>query len=104
MADGQKVTSVNYGLTFFSDSRLQSLSARLRNDKLHDLTHRISLVLQARAKPTDSVSTGLLSRKRENAAALYDDEQASKWIQSKSSYELLIHYPPSLGYYKLMTE
>lgn len=82
MADRHTVTSVSYGLTFFSDSRLQSLSARLRNDKLHDLTHRISLVLQVRAKPTESVSTGSLNRKRENPTTLYDSEKASKWIQS----------------------
>lgn len=77
------VTSVSYGLTFFSDSRLQSLSARLRNDKLYDLTHRISMVLQSRAKPTESVSTGTLIRRRENPPPLDDSQKAAKWIQSE---------------------
>lgn len=81
MTNRSTVTSVSYGLTFFSDSRLQSLSARLRNNKLYDLTRRISVVLQNRAKPTD-VSAGTLSRRRENAGALYDAAKAAKWVTS----------------------
>lgn len=95
MADRQKVTSVSYGLTFFSDSRLQSLSARLRNDKVYDLVHRISLVLQRRAKPTESITTGSLNKKKENPASLYDSKKASKWVQSQCASQFS---PPSTAH------
>lgn len=78
------VTSVNYGLSFFSDSRLSSLSARLQNNKLHDLVKRVSHVLQSRAKPREAVATGSLTRKRENLELFTDSAAASKWIQSES--------------------
>lgn len=98
--DTRKVTSVSYGLTFFSDSRLQSLSARLRNDKLYDLTHRISLVLQSRAKPTESVSTGSLNRKRESPATLVDDpKRTAKWIKSKFLSQVFYSSPHSFFFF-----
>ncbi|TPX11952.1 uncharacterized protein E0L32_007450 [Thyridium curvatum] len=70
----------NYNLSFFSDSRLASLSARLGNTKVKDLVKRISSIINGRVKPADTVLTGPLSRRKGNFLAFEDREQAAKWI------------------------
>ncbi|KAJ4116122.1 hypothetical protein NW768_011094 [Fusarium equiseti] len=41
-------------VTFFSDSRLESLSAKLQNNKIDDLIRRISSIINNKVKPTIS--------------------------------------------------
>ncbi|RTE80194.1 hypothetical protein BHE90_005287 [Fusarium euwallaceae] len=45
-----------YRLTFFSDSRLESLSTKLRNNKVNDLVRRISTILKNRVRSPDTES------------------------------------------------
>ncbi|KAG5746586.1 hypothetical protein H9Q70_010721 [Fusarium xylarioides] len=45
-----------HSVTFFSDSRLEMLSAKLQNNKVNDLIRRMSSVINSRAKITASTS------------------------------------------------
>ncbi|KAI7772379.1 hypothetical protein LZL87_007740 [Fusarium oxysporum] len=49
-------TGGTHSVTFFSDSRLETLSAKLQNSKVNDLIRRMSSVINSRAKVTTSTS------------------------------------------------
>lgn len=51
-----KALGGTYRLTFFSDSRLESLSTKLRNNKVNDLVRRISTILKNRVRSPDTES------------------------------------------------
>ncbi|KAF4976411.1 hypothetical protein FZEAL_6915 [Fusarium zealandicum] len=52
-------TGGTYRLTFFSDSRLESLSTKLRNNKVNDLVRRISMLIKSRLRSPDATSAVL---------------------------------------------
>ncbi|GKU06630.1 hypothetical protein FLAG1_09511 [Fusarium langsethiae] len=54
---GIGLLSGTYSVTFFSDSRLEILSAKLKNRKIHDLLRRISVIINSKVKATSSTST-----------------------------------------------
>ncbi|CVL11725.1 uncharacterized protein FPRN_14899 [Fusarium proliferatum] len=53
---GIGLLSGTHSVTFFSDSRLETLSAKLQNNKVNDLIRRMSSVINSRAKITTSTS------------------------------------------------
>ncbi|KAF5667514.1 hypothetical protein FDENT_12106 [Fusarium denticulatum] len=53
---GIGLLSGTHSVTFFSDSRLETLSARLQNNKVNDLIRRMSSVINSKAKITTSTS------------------------------------------------
>ncbi|KAH7216959.1 uncharacterized protein BKA55DRAFT_697668 [Fusarium redolens] len=53
---GIGLLSGTHSVTFFSDSRLETLSAKLQNNKVNDLIRRMSSVINNRAKVTSSTS------------------------------------------------
>ncbi|KAF5635814.1 hypothetical protein F52700_5126 [Fusarium sp. NRRL 52700] len=53
---GIGLLSGTHSVTFFSDSRLETLSARLQNNKVNDLIRRMSSVINSRAKITAGTS------------------------------------------------
>ncbi|KAI1075017.1 hypothetical protein F5B20DRAFT_595662 [Whalleya microplaca] len=58
----------NYSLTFFSNSRLQYLSAQLGNDKVRELVQRISSVIAYRLRRHEKVSSGSLGATKEESS------------------------------------
>ncbi|RBR21078.1 hypothetical protein FVER53590_10581 [Fusarium verticillioides] len=53
---GIGLLSGTHSVTFFSDSRLEMLSAKLQNNKVNDLIRRMSSVINSRARITTSTS------------------------------------------------
>ncbi|KAF4334093.1 hypothetical protein FBEOM_12104 [Fusarium beomiforme] len=53
---GIGLLSNTHSVTFFSDSRLETLSAKLKNNKINDLIRRISSIINSRLKATHTTS------------------------------------------------
>ena len=68
-------------VTFFSDSRLETLSAKLQNNKVNDLIRRISSIINNTVKPTSSTSSVYAP---EQSPPLVDRATATKYIISRS--------------------
>ncbi|KAF4972584.1 hypothetical protein FSARC_857 [Fusarium sarcochroum] len=64
-------------VTFFSDSRLETLSAKLQNNKVNDLIRRISSIINNKVKPTSSTSAIYAP---EQGLSLVDRATATKYI------------------------
>ncbi|KAG8670677.1 hypothetical protein FPOAC2_07474 [Fusarium poae] len=64
-------------VTFFSDSRLETLSAKLQNNKVDDLMRRISSIIKNKVKPTSSISAVY---SLEQGLPLLDHATAAKYI------------------------
>ncbi|CEI67909.1 unnamed protein product [Fusarium venenatum] len=64
-------------VTFFSDSRLETLSAKLQNNKIDDLMRRISSIIKNKVKPTSSISAVYI---QEQGLPLVDSATAAKYI------------------------
>ena len=83
-------------MTFFSDSRLETLSAKLQNNKIDDLIRRISSIINNKVKPTSSISN---IYNPEHGLPLVDSATATKYIMGRciktacSTTSLLI-FPP----------
>jgi hypothetical protein len=75
-------------VTFFSDSRLEILSAKLQNNKIHDLLRRISTIINSKVKATSSTST---LRIPERSLPPLDHALATKYILSMSSFIEVYH-------------
>ena len=74
-----------YRLTFFSDSRLESLSTKLRNNKVNDLVGRISAVLKNRVRSPYTEST--ISSVPESGQV--DHTSAARYITGKPNAILI---------------
>ncbi|KAM0284306.1 hypothetical protein ACHAO9_009230 [Fusarium lateritium] len=74
---GIGLLSGTYSVTFFSDSRLETLSAKLQNSKIDNLIRRISSIINDKAKATSSTSTTLIP---ERNLPLLDHASATKYI------------------------
>ncbi|KAH7008414.1 hypothetical protein EDB80DRAFT_716495 [Ilyonectria destructans] len=81
-----------YTITFFTDSRLASLSARLQNNKVDQLVQRFSSVLKSRVKSPDKVSARSISLEKGRAGPFNDRTAAAGFI---SAYFERVHpiYP-----------
>ncbi|OHW89626.1 fungal specific transcription factor domain-containing protein [Colletotrichum incanum] len=66
-------------LTFFSDSRLLSLSMRLRNQKVNELVGRISTVVNGRLRPADPMTT--TTRKMQQPKSVTDRGRVALYIR-----------------------
>ncbi|KAH7165896.1 hypothetical protein EDB81DRAFT_780638 [Dactylonectria macrodidyma] len=71
-----------YTITFFSDSRLASLSARLQNNKVDQLVQRFSSVLKSRVKSPDKVSARSISQEKGRAGPFNDRTAAAAFISA----------------------
>ncbi|KAF6518502.1 hypothetical protein HZS61_002580 [Fusarium oxysporum f. sp. conglutinans] len=74
---GIGLLSGTYSVTFFSDSMLEILSAKLQNSKIHDLLRRISTIINSKVKVTSSTST---LRIPERSLSPLDHTLATKYI------------------------
>ncbi|EXK23866.1 hypothetical protein FOMG_19381 [Fusarium oxysporum f. sp. melonis 26406] len=74
---GIGLLSGTHSVTFFSDSRLETLSAKLQNNKVNDLIRRMSSVINSRAKITTSTSPEHLP---ELGLSSLDYSSAAKYI------------------------
>ncbi|KPM43985.1 hypothetical protein AK830_g2504 [Neonectria ditissima] len=72
--------SGTYTITFFTDSRLASLSARLQNNKVDKLVKRFSSVLQNRVKSPDKVSARSISQEKGRNGPFTDRTAAANFI------------------------
>ncbi|KAM0319409.1 hypothetical protein ACHAPQ_010371 [Fusarium lateritium] len=79
MLKANLLTGGTYSVTFFSDSRLETLSAKLQNSKIDNLIRRISSIINDKAKATSSTSTTLIP---ERNLPLLDHASATKYIIS----------------------
>ncbi|KAK9795029.1 hypothetical protein SCARD494_05100 [Seiridium cardinale] len=87
----------NYSLTFFSDGRLQHLSAQLRNDKVKDLVRRISSVISSRVGHYDNVSSSTIKYAADTRpVTAVDPNAAAFWIKCKSYFEQVHPFYPFL--------
>ncbi|KAJ3538985.1 hypothetical protein NM208_g5672 [Fusarium decemcellulare] len=85
---GNGLFSGTYRLTFFSDSRLESLSTKLRNNKVNDLVRRISAIIKNRVRSPDTVSALSATPEDTSRNALLDDAAAARYI---STYYERVH-------------
>ncbi|KAM5342284.1 hypothetical protein ACJ41O_013250 [Fusarium nematophilum] len=74
---GNGLFSGTYRLTFFSDSRLESLSTKLRNNKVNDLVRRISGIIKTRVKSPDTTAPAL---PQGNPSYVLDNITATRYI------------------------
>lgn len=77
----------SFGLTFFSDARLASLSNRLGNNKVNDLVGRISHIIRGRLtkRPESGPNPNLLySQRNQNTNVFSDRAAAAKYIERAS--------------------
>ncbi|EGU88849.1 hypothetical protein FOXB_00631 [Fusarium oxysporum f. sp. conglutinans Fo5176] len=80
---GIGLLSGTYSVTFFSDSMLEILSAKLQNSKIHDLLRRISTIINSKVKVTSSTST---LRIPERSLSPLDHTLATKYILNRESF------------------
>lgn len=76
------VTGGTYTITFFTDARLASLSARLQNNKVDQLVKRFSAVLKSRVKSPDKVSARSISQEKGRSGPFNDRAAAATFIAS----------------------
>ncbi|CAM1504843.1 Fc.00g024340.m01.CDS01 [Cosmosporella sp. VM-42] len=70
-----------YKLTFFSDSRLASLSTKLQNNKVDNLVQRISAVIKRRIKSPDPIS-GSFGQQGGKIEVFSDNTAAAAYISA----------------------
>ncbi|KAF4451297.1 hypothetical protein F53441_5718 [Fusarium austroafricanum] len=76
---GIGLLSGTHSVTFFSDSRLETLSAKLQNNKINDLIRRISAIINNKAKTTSSTSPENVPKQ---ALPSLDQATAAKYIMT----------------------
>ncbi|EGU81792.1 hypothetical protein FOXB_07694 [Fusarium oxysporum f. sp. conglutinans Fo5176] len=87
---GIGLLSGTHSVTFFSDSRLETLSAKLQNNKVNDLIRRMSSVINSRAKITTSTSPEHLP---ELGLSSLDYSSAAKYIANRETFDSTIASP-----------
>ena len=79
-----KTKGGSYSLTFFSEKRLSSLSARLQNNKVNELVKRINGVINGRLRRTEPVATEeSIIQPNPAEDAEVDKNVATKYIECK---------------------
>ncbi|KAH6893264.1 hypothetical protein B0T10DRAFT_537020 [Thelonectria olida] len=76
----------SYTITFFTDARLASLSARLQNNKVDQLVKRFSAVLKSRVKSPDKVSARSISQEKGRNGPFHDRAAAATFISAYFEY------------------
>jgi hypothetical protein len=67
--------------SFFSDSRLRSLSSRLGNKKVNELLQRISTVISSRLKPENPVAESFQAKEKHELKIHTDSAEAAVYIR-----------------------
>ncbi|KAI1486758.1 hypothetical protein F5X96DRAFT_214616 [Biscogniauxia mediterranea] len=78
---GNEVFVGNYRLTFFSESRLQHISAQLQNNKVDELLKRIQTTVRCRIPRHETIKTSLQA-KENNGAPLLSPSEAKGYIEA----------------------